>query len=146
MNSQSALLNNMINNDSFLPLLQKFYSLETIGIIKTWLADNWIIFCKFYLAKEKWSDDVTLYVGQNRNQMLFESGNGAETLATLLFLEELHIKFNIKFVKNVNDMSPSGFINLKSLFQFQQIIFKIKRKRTIIEMRKILSWRIRTYN
>lgn len=78
--------------------------------------------------------------------MLFESGNGAETLATLLFLEELHIKFNIKFVKNVNDMSPSGFINLKSLFQFQQIIFKIKRKRTIIEMRKILSWRIRTYN
>jgi hypothetical protein len=34
MNSQSAILNSYINNESFLPLLQKLYSLEAIGKLK----------------------------------------------------------------------------------------------------------------
>lgn len=47
-------------------------------------------------------------MGLNKNQLLFENGNGAETLASAIFLKALNLEFEIKFVKNVNEMSPSG--------------------------------------
>ena len=44
----------------------------------------------------------------NKDQFFLENGNGAETLASLIYLETLDLKFSIKFAKNVNEMSPSG--------------------------------------
>ena len=74
---------------------------------------------KWKIAREKWSDDACLYVALNKNHFFLDNGNGAETLASLIYLEALNLKFSIKFAKNVNEMSPSG--NLKIKFYLKNI-------------------------
>ena len=51
-----------------------------------------------------------MYVASNKNLFFLE--NGAETIASLIYLEELNLKFKIEQVKNVNEMSPSGKVPL----------------------------------
>jgi hypothetical protein len=36
--------------------------------------------------------------------------NGATSLATILYLKELNLKFDVEIAKNVNEMSPSGML------------------------------------
>ena len=74
-------------SESVLPLLQKFYSLEAI-------------------AREPWSDDSVLFVA-NEDQLILENG-GAESMATLIYLNALNLKYELRFAKNVSEMSPSG--------------------------------------
>ncbi|RMZ99129.1 metaxin-2 isoform X1, partial [Brachionus plicatilis] len=74
-------------NESFLPLIQKFYSLEAI-------------------AREPWDPSTILFVPLKK-QILLENG-GAETFATVIYLSILNLNFEIKRVKNVNEISPSG--------------------------------------
>ena len=40
--------------------------------------------------------------------ILIENGAGAESIAALLLLDMLNLSFELKFAKNVNEMSPSG--------------------------------------
>lgn len=75
-------------NPSFLPSIQKFYSLEAI-------------------ASQPWSTNSTVYVA-NDGLVLLDTGNGAESLAVLILLKSLELEHEIKMAKNVADMSPSG--------------------------------------
>jgi hypothetical protein len=75
-------------NPSFLPSIQKFYSLEAI-------------------ASQPWSSDSIVYVA-NDGLVLLDTGNGAESLAVLILLKSLELEYEIKLAKNVADMSPSG--------------------------------------
>ncbi|CAF0779475.1 unnamed protein product [Brachionus calyciflorus] len=74
-------------NESFLPLIQKYYSLEAI-------------------AREPWHSDTILFL-PSKNQMFIENG-GAESIATSIYLSLLNLNHEIRYVKNVNEMSPSG--------------------------------------
>ena len=58
-------------------------------------------------AKEPWTDESLLYIPVN-NLILIENGAGAESLASILLLNALKLKFQIKYAKNVSEMSPSG--------------------------------------
>lgn len=52
----------------------------------------------------------------NKDLFFLDNGNGgAETLASLIYLDALNLNFGIKFAKNVNEMSPSGNSKPKSL-------------------------------
>ena len=70
-----------------LPLLQKYYSLESI-------------------AREPWSNETTLYI-PTQHQLMLENG-GAESFAAIIYLNSLNLKYEIKIAKNVAEMSPSG--------------------------------------
>lgn len=49
-------------------------------------------------------------------QILLENG-GAETFATVIYLSVLNLDFEIKRVKNVNEMSPSGILKFLNKFK-----------------------------
>ncbi len=61
----------------------------------------------FFKAKDPWSEESQLYLHSN-DLILVENGAGAESLASIIFLKELNLKFEIEYAKNVNEMSPSG--------------------------------------
>lgn len=92
-------------NESFLPLIQKFYSLEAIGNLI--LITSQFIYSYFEtIAREPWDPSTILFVPLKK-QILLENG-GAETFATVIYLSILNLNFEIKRVKNVNEISPSG--------------------------------------
>ena len=62
---------------------------------------------KNFLAKDPWSEESQLFIPID-DLILIENGAGAESLASLIFLNALHLKFEIKYAQNVNEMSPSG--------------------------------------
>jgi len=57
-----------------------------------------------FAAREKWNDNSVLYVPDDAQFLLI----GAQAVASVLFLDKLNLKFDIKKVKNVCEMSPSG--------------------------------------
>lgn len=61
----------------------------------------------FYLAREPWDPSSVLYLPKD-GLILIENGAGAESIAALLLLDMLNLSFELKFAKNVNEMSPSG--------------------------------------
>lgn len=94
-----------ITNNIVSPLLQKYYSLEAIGNLRKTL----ILLLKFELftlikAKEPWNNSAVLYLPLEKQYILY----GPSSLASFLFLKSLNLSFDVKFVKNSNEMSPSG--------------------------------------
>jgi hypothetical protein len=57
-------------------------------------------------AKEPWSDDTILYVPES-DQLLVENG-GAECIASVLYLDVLSLKYELRVARNVVNMSPSN--------------------------------------
>ncbi len=51
--------------------------------------------------------DTAVYVAHD-GLILLEAGCGAESLASLLLLRALNLPHEVRFAKNVSDMSPSG--------------------------------------
>lgn len=62
---------------------------------------------KKFLAKDPWSEESRIYL-QSNGLVLIENGAGAESLASIILLNALNLKFDIEYAKNVNEMSPSG--------------------------------------
>lgn len=62
---------------------------------------------KFQLAREPWDQESVLYVPKDR--LIFVDGSsGADSIAALIYLNTLNLKFTIRRVNNANQMSPSG--------------------------------------
>ena len=59
-----------------------------------------------FVARDPWSPDSVLYLPQGR-QLLIDNG-GAESIASLLYLNLLNPEHRLSFAKNVAEMSPSG--------------------------------------
>lgn len=57
-------------------------------------------------AKDSWDEESVLYVPKDR--LMFIDSTGAESIATVLFLNALNLSHSISGVKNANEMSPSG--------------------------------------
>lgn len=84
------------------------------------------------LAQEPWNDDCTLYV-PNKSQILIDNG-GADSYASIIYLSLLNLKFKIKSVKNVNEMSPSGNGRSELNFPKDFIITFLFRSKSIAQM------------
>jgi hypothetical protein len=87
-------------------------------------------FCFKYKAREPWNKSNSILYVPNESQHLVY---GATSLASFLFLNEIKVQYKLEFVKNVNEMSPSG--NYRFLISIDNFLiqkFHLNRKGSII--------------